>query len=168
MPETPMPTTTWADLREVELFLFREAELADQNDYPAWFSLWTEDLLYCVPCNSDDIAPARKIAIIYDDRPKLEERIYRLGTKFAHSQRPKSRLSRSVNNIVLGSEYDPAHGGAVTSRFVLAEVRNDEQRFWAGHVRHVLARVDGQLRMKEKVVYLLANDLPLVNMTFIL
>ena len=34
--------------------------------------------------------------------------------------------------------------------------------------RATQARIDGQLRMKEKVVYLLANDLPLVNMTFIL
>jgi 3-phenylpropionate/cinnamic acid dioxygenase small subunit len=121
-----------------------------------------------VPCNSDEIAPSRKIAIIYDDRPKLEERLYRLGTKFAHSQRPKSLLSRSITNIVLGEDYHPATGGSVTSRFVLAEVRNEEQRFWAGRSQHVLARENGRLLMKEKIVYLLANDLPLSNMTFII
>jgi 3-phenylpropionate/cinnamic acid dioxygenase small subunit len=41
-----MNTTTWSDLREVELFLFREAELADQNEYTAWSALWTEQLTY--------------------------------------------------------------------------------------------------------------------------
>ena len=163
-----MHTTTWSDLREAELFLFHEAELADRNAYPAWMALWTQALTYWVPCNSDELEPTRKIAIIYDDRPKLEERIYRLGTKFAHSQQPKSRLSRSVSNIVLGDDYDPASGGSVGSRFVLAEVRNDEQRLWAGRTRHVLVREDGKLRMREKVVYLLANDIALSNMTFIL
>lgn len=163
-----MNTTTWSDLREVELFLFREAELADQNDYTAWFALWTEQLTYWVPCNSDALDPSRNIAIIYDDRPKLEERLYRLGTKFAHSQRPKSRLSRTVANIVLGDDFDPATGGSVSARFVLAEVRNDEQRFWAGRTRYRLVREGGVFKMREKVVFLLANDMPLTNMTFIL
>lgn len=163
-----MKTPTWSDLREVELFLFREAELADQNDYSAWFALWTEQLTYWVPCNSDELEPTKKIAIIYDDRPKLEERIYRLGTKFAHSQRPKSRLARTVSNIVLGDDYEPGKGGSVSSRFVLAEVRSDVQNVWAGRLRHVLVREDGKLKMKQKVVFLLANDLPLTNMTFIL
>ena len=163
-----MHALTWPQLREVELFLFREAELADSSDYVNWFGLWTEKLLYCVPCNTDEIAPDKKIAIIYDDRPKLEERLYRLGTKFAHSQRPKSLLSRTVNNIVPGDDYDPEVGGTVTTRFVLAEVRNEEQRFWAGRTRHVLVREGGVLKMREKVVYLLANDLVLGNMTFLL
>jgi len=163
-----MNTSTWSDLREVELFLYREAELADRNDYTAWAALWTEQLTYWVPCNSDELDPKKKIAIIYDDRPKLEERLYRLGTKFAHSQRPKSRLARTVSNIVLGDDYAPATGGSVSARFILAEVRNDEQRLWAGRTRLVLAREGGVLKMREKVVYLLANDIPLTNMTFIL
>ena len=54
-----MNTTTWSDLREVELFLFREAELADQNEYTAWSALWTEQLTYWVPCNSDALEPAK-------------------------------------------------------------------------------------------------------------
>jgi len=162
-----MNQTTWSDLREVELFLFREAELADQNAYQEWFALWTEQLRYCVPCNSDELAPSTNIAIIYDDRPKLEERLFRLGTKFAHSQRPKSRLSRLVSNVLL-EDYDPATGGAVTARFVLAEVRNERQTLWAGRTRHRLVRQDGVLRMSEKTVYLLSNDIPLSNMTFII
>ena len=86
----------WAALREVELFLFREAELADQHQYKEWFALWTEELLYWVPCNSDEEAVGRKIALINDNRPELDERLFRLGTKFAHAQNPKSRLSRNA------------------------------------------------------------------------
>lgn len=157
----------WSDLRDVELLLFREAELADNNDYQAWLGLWAPELLYCVPCNDDTITPASRIALIYDDRPKLEERIFRLGTRHAHSQRPRSRLTRVVSNIVLG-EYDPATGGSVTARFVAAEVRRDRQTLWAGSTRHTLVRDGAGLKIREKFVYLVNNDAPMPNLTFVI
>lgn len=157
----------WQQLREVELLLFREAELADANRYQEWLDLWTEELRYWVPCGADDIDPARGISLIYDDRPALEERIFRLGTRHAHSQRPQSRLTRLVSNVVFDG-YDPATGGAVTSRFVAAEVRHDRQTVWSGRVRHVLARRSGGLRIREKHVFLVNNDSPMTNLTFII
>jgi 3-phenylpropionate/cinnamic acid dioxygenase small subunit len=157
----------WQQLREVELLLFREAELADANRYDEWFRLWTDELLYWVPCNSDDLDPARSVSLIYDDRARLEERLFRLGTKHAHSQRPQSRLTRLVSNGVFDG-YDPDRGGAVTSRFVAAEVRHDRQTVWSGRMRHVLARVDGGLRIREKHVFLVNNDSPMNNLTFII
>ena len=82
----------WAALREVELFLFREAQLADGHRYKEWFALWTEELLYWVPCNSDDSVIGKQIALINDNRAELDERLFRLGTKHAHAQSPRSRL----------------------------------------------------------------------------
>ena len=157
---------SWPDVREVELFLFREAELADNHEYDGWLALWTHELRYCVPCDGDEIVPERRIALIYDDRAQLEERIYRLGTQHAHSQRPRSRLSRTVSNVVL-RDYDPAQGGTVTARFVLVEVRNDHQEVLAGWTRHVLVRQDGRLKMREKYVHLMNNVMPMRNMTYI-
>lgn len=157
----------WATLREVELFLFKEAQLADENQYQDWFQLWTQDLLYWVPCNSDEALMGKKIALINDDRPRLEERLFRLGTKHAHSQTPKSRLSRVVGNIVLG-DYQRETGGTVNSRFALTEVRNGKQVHWDGRATHVLVRQDGALRMREKRVYLAGNDMFLPNLTFII
>lgn len=171
--------STWQTLREVELFLFREAELADTNQYEQWLSLWTEELLYWVPCNADELDPQRKISIIYDERPQLENRIFRLGTKHAYAQRPQSRLTRLVSNIVL-EDYDSAMGGWVSSRFVAVEMRHNRQTLWSGRVRHRLARaegvegidgvggVKGALRIREKHVFLLNNDTPMGNMTFII
>lgn len=157
----------WAALREVELFLFREAQLADEHQYQEWFALWTEELLYWVPCNSDEQAIGRKIALVNDNRPELDERLFRLGTKFAHAQNPKSRLSRVIGNIVL-EEWDAPRGGRVTSRFNLTEVRAGRQLTFAGRQAHVLERQDGELRMREKHVYLANHDIPMPNLTFII
>jgi 3-phenylpropionate/cinnamic acid dioxygenase small subunit len=157
----------WHALREVELLLFREAELADAHQYDEWLALWAKDLLYWVPCNADDIDPERKISLIYEDRPKLEQRLLRLGTKHAHSQRPQSKLVRTVSNIVLEDD-DPAQGCVVVSRFIVAEVRLDQQTLWCGRMRHVLVREDDALRIKEKRVYLVNNDAPMPNLTFII
>jgi 3-phenylpropionate/cinnamic acid dioxygenase small subunit len=159
---------SWMALREVELFLYREAELADTHQFQEWFQLFTQDLLYWVPCNSDDSEVGKQIALINDNRPELDERLYRLGTKHAHAQSPKSRLSRVVGNIVLGDDYRQETGGTVTSRVLVTEVRNGKTQHWAGRVVHVLARQDGVLRMKEKRVYLAANDEVLPNLTFII
>ena len=157
----------WQALREVELFLFREAELADSHRYDEWLKLWTKDLLYWVPCNADELDPARRISLIYDDHPKLEERLFRLGTKHAHSQRPRSMLARTISNIVF-DDYEPSRGGAVTSRFVLGEARMDQQTLWIGRAKHVLRREGGRLMLKEKHVFLINNDMTMGNLTFII
>jgi 3-phenylpropionate/cinnamic acid dioxygenase small subunit len=157
----------WRALREVELLLYKEAELADFHRYDEWLALFAKDMLYWVPCNTDDLDPERRISIIYEDRPKLEQRLLRLGTKHAHSQRPQSKLARTLSNIVL-VDYDPARGGVVTSRFILAESRLDQQTLWCGRMRHELVREDGVLRIREKRVMLVNNDAPMPNLTFII
>ncbi|MFN0305782.1 MAG: aromatic-ring-hydroxylating dioxygenase subunit beta [Burkholderiales bacterium] len=154
-------------IREVEDLLYREAELADTHAYDEWLGLWTNDVLYWVPCNNDDIDPMKQVSLIYDDRERLEERLFRLKTKHAHSQNPRSRLIRTVSNVCL-HEFDAATGGTVTSRFVLGEVRLERQTEWIGRMKHVLVRADGALRIREKRVFLVNNDIPMGNLTFVI
>lgn len=158
---------TWQDLRDVERLLFREAELADAHRYDDWLGLWTAELLYWVPCNADELDPARQISLIYDNRDQLEDRLFRLGTRTAHAQRPKSRLTRLISNIVTGADYHAGAGGTVESRFIIAEQRREQTTLWSGRQKHVLARVDGTLRIREKHVYLVNNDATMGNLTFI-
>ena len=157
----------WAAEREVRRFLYREAALADEHDYAGWLALWTKELVYWVPANADEIDPGRKVSLIYDDRKRLEDRLFRLGTAFAHAQRPRSRLSRTVSNIEL-LDYDPARGGTVQSRFLIGELRRDEETWWIGRARHVLVREGERLMMKEKHVFLLRNAATVRNLTFVI
>ena len=71
-------------LRErIESFLYYEARLIDEHQYDQWLSLWTEDSLYWIPCNSDDADPALQAMIIYDNRDRLAERVLRLTSTSA-------------------------------------------------------------------------------------
>lgn len=157
----------WASFKEVEHFLFREAELADAHNYPEWLSLWAKELTYWVPANSDDIDPRRQVSFIYDNRARLEDRLFRLGTSLAHSQRPRSKLLRTVSNLEL-IDYERARGGTVQSRFVIGELRREQESWWIGRARHVLVREGNRLLMKEKHVFLLKNSVAIGNLTFLL
>jgi 3-phenylpropionate/cinnamic acid dioxygenase small subunit len=153
--------------REVEDLVFREAELADTHQFDQWLSLWADEALYWVPCNEDEIDPRTHVSIIYEDRDKIEGRLYRLKGKHAHSQLPRSRLMRVVSNIRI-VEGDARTQAVVTANFVLGEIRSGHQQVWIGRVRYVLKRVEGQLKIAEKKVLLLANDAPVANLTFII
>src|SRR3954463_16557845 len=96
-------------LREVEQFLFREARLADEGDYDGWEALWTDDAVYWVPANGDDIDPATQMSIIFDNRSRIALRVRQLKSDRRHAQNPRSRLRRILGNIeILG--VDPADG----------------------------------------------------------
>ena len=165
---TGQATSSTRDLtREIEQFLYREAALADEHAYKEWLSLWTPEVLYWVPCNADQIDPSRHVSLIFDDRGRLEERLFRLQTKHAHSQNPRSRLSRVVSNLCL-HDFDPNSGGEVSTRFNLCEVRNERTVVWAGRQHYVLVRQGQGWVMREKRVYLVNNDSLMGNMTFII
>lgn len=87
------------DRQQIENFLYREARLMDENAYDEWFALWTDDALYWVPANEDDIDPQRHVSIIYEDKMRLEDRIARLKSGAAYAQDPKSRMRRVIANI---------------------------------------------------------------------
>ncbi|MEX0405296.1 aromatic-ring-hydroxylating dioxygenase subunit beta [Aquibium sp. LZ166] len=152
-------------LRLYESFVYREARLMDNHQYDEWFKLWTEDALYWLPCNEEDLDIHKSVSLIYENLEKIEERILRLKGKFAHAQSPKSRLMRIVSNIEIESVSDSEIIG--TSCFVLGDVRLDRQNVWFGRNHHTLIRTEDGLKMRKKKVFILNNDSPMANLTFL-
>lgn len=158
--------TTNADpLRDFEDFLFLEARLMDTHAYDEWLSLWTEDALYWLPCNEEDVDPSRELSIVYEHHSDLKSRIRRLAGKFAHAQSPKSRLMRVLSNVEV--EQADENGISGYSTFVLGDVRLNRQSVWFGRNHHTLVRTAEGLRMQRKKVVILNNDTPMQNMTFL-
>jgi 3-phenylpropionate/cinnamic acid dioxygenase small subunit len=153
-------------LRNVEQFLFLEADCLDRHAYDEWLDLWDDDPLYWVPCNDDDTDPGERISLIYERRQQIEQRIRRLAGKHAHAQDPKSRLMRVVSNVRIHESTEAQVLAA--SAFVLGEIRRDRQVVWFGRNLHTLTRHGDGFRMKQKKVLLLNNDSPMGNLQFLI
>jgi len=151
--------------QEFEAFLFQEARLMDNHQFEDWLKLWDKECLYWVPCNTEDVDPNRELSIIYEEHDQIRERVRRLSGKFAHAQQPKSRLIRVLSNIEIESADDDTITGI--SNFVLGEVRLNRQMVWFGRNEHTLVRTDEGLRIRRKKVFVLNNDTPMTNMTFL-
>ena len=154
------------DRQQVEQFIYHEADLMDEHRYDEWLALWTDDALYWVPSGRDDIDPKREISLIYDDRVRLQVRITRLKSGFAHAQEPKSRMRRVVSNIVTQEAED---GDVVVfSNFLLTELRRGKQDTFAGRTIHRLRPDNGSFRLASKKVLLVNNDEHIDNLTFLI
>ncbi len=154
------------DRQQVEQFIYHEADLMDEHRYDEWLALWADDALYWVPSGRDDIDPKREISLIYDDRVRLQVRITRLKSGFAHAQEPKSRMRRVVSNIVT---QEVENGDVVVfSNFLLTELRRGKQDIFAGRTIHRLRPDNGSFRLASKKVLLVNNDEHIDNLTFLI
>ena len=84
---------------EFRRLLEREARLLDQLRYDDWLAMYAPECVYWVPSTPKAGDPRREIAVMFDDRRRLEDRIYRLRTGFAWSQAPASRTVRLITNV---------------------------------------------------------------------
>lgn len=160
-----MTTALEIDLREAEQFLYREARLADAFALEEWEALWTDDAVYHVPVD-EHADPRTHMSIVFDNRGRIATRIRQLQTGRRHSQRPPSRLCRSVTNVELsGTEGTDT---LVTSVVQVLESRDRGTTWWVGRVTHRLRRVEGELRMAAKTVVLVDADRALPTMSFLL
>jgi 3-phenylpropionate/cinnamic acid dioxygenase small subunit len=152
----------------VEAFLFHEADLLDELHVEQWLALWAPECCYWVPCNdrdADSTDPARQVSIIYDDRARLEDRVYRLMSPAAHSQRPRSRMRRVIGNLRFELREGEVH---TRSNFLLAELRRGRQEIWSGVSLHRLLPDGDGFKIKSKTVLLTQSDLAIDNLTFLL
>jgi len=156
---------------EVAQFLYREARLADENDYDAWEALWTDDALYWVPSGGADVNPETHVAVIYDNRSRISTRMKQVKTGKRYAQAPPSDLRRIIGNIeFLGGRENP-FGGIdleVGANFLAYESRQRENQLWGGRTTYRLRRVDGGIRLAYKKVVLVDNDKPIPTMAFLI
>ena len=157
-------------LRSVEQFVYREARLCDERRYDDWESLWTDDGVYWVPANGDDIDPTIQMSIVFDNRARIATRVAQLNTGKRHAQSPPSRLARIIANVELtdGTDGQAAGDTAVAANFVLYESRGRGLTPWAGRIRYRLRIVEGEWRMAAKSVFLVDNDQPLSTLAFLI
>ena len=150
----------------VTAFIYKEARFQDEHAYEAWEALWTDDGVYWVPANGDDIDPEQQMSIIYDNRSRIALRIRQFHTGKRHTQAPRSRLRRVMSNIeLLPSDNDEIKTAANVLIFE-SNLRGDT--VWAARNEYVLRREGEALRMARKKVMLVNNDKALFTLSFLI
>lgn len=166
-PSAPHAVDDAALLREVTRFIYREARLQDEHEYDAWEALWTDDAIYWIPANGDDIDPESQMSIVYDNRSRIALRIRQLHTGKRHSQTPRSGLRRIVSNIeILDVQGDEVR---VTCNAFVFEVNQRGETLWPSRNEYLLRRgPDGGWKMARKKVVLVNNATALYTLAFLI
>ena len=146
---------------DCRLLLEREARLLDMGDYEHWLALYAEQCVVWVPAAEKAGDPRREVAIYFDDRRRLEDRIYRLRTGKAWSQVPPSRTVRFVSNVEVFGAKDRL---MVRSNLLMMEFRAGETRSIAAWCAHRIA--GGKIEAKQ--INLIDRDQSLRNPSVLL
>jgi 3-phenylpropionate/cinnamic acid dioxygenase small subunit len=145
----------------------REARLLDQLLFEDWLRLFTPECVYWAPSTPNAGDPRTEIAVMFDDRRRLEDRVFRLRTSSAWSQAPSSRTTRMVSNVEVFSGRQP-NQRMVRSNFLISEFRDRETRLLTGWAGHRFEENDGAWRISAKQVNLINCDQCIRNPSIIL
>ncbi len=152
---------------EFRRLLEREARLLDQLRYEDWLNMYARECIYWVPSTPHAGDPRREVAVMFDDRRRLEDRVYRLRTGFAWSQAPASRTVRLISNVeVFAAAVDDAR--LLRSNFLISEFWGDETRVLTGWAGHRVLRDGGGWKIQAKQVNLIDCDQCIRNPSIIL
>jgi p-cumate 2,3-dioxygenase subunit beta len=104
--------------REVELFLYYEAELLDEWRLREWFALFTPDCEYLVPATDRPLGdPEYDLFFVRDDWFLLSQRVDAMMDGTAWTESPHSITKRIVSNVLASHNADGSI--AVTANFVV-------------------------------------------------
>jgi 3-phenylpropionate/cinnamic acid dioxygenase small subunit len=135
-------------LREVEQFLFRQAEILDGRRWGDYIGLFAENGFYWMPASPEQTTGEGMPSIFYEDRDLMTVRMKRLTHPHAWSQSPLWGTSHLVSNVTV-EKQDPRSGDVVVrSRFHMMEFRRETSRHFAGSYVHHLQRNAGGYRIK--------------------
>ncbi|ADG07539.1 aromatic-ring-hydroxylating dioxygenase beta subunit [Kyrpidia tusciae DSM 2912] len=146
--------------REVEEFLFQEAELLDDGRLREWLDLTTEDVTYTMPLRvtrerAHGPGVVTAMSHFIEDRYTLEKRLERLETEYAWAEDPPSRTRHFVTNIRVAPGDHPGEV-RVRSNVLVYRSRGDDPTFdiLSAERHDVLRRVSERWRLASRIIYL--------------
>jgi 3-phenylpropionate/cinnamic acid dioxygenase small subunit len=167
--------------REIEEFLYQEAELLDARHYEAWLDLFTEDVHYWMPTsrNVPHDEPEREytrdgLDVNWFDEGKdtLTRRVKQILTGVHWAEEPRSRICHMISNVqilrALPAGSSPSEV-AVKCRFLIYRNRVEtETDLLVGKRQDLLRRVDAGWKIARRMIVLDQNVLLAKNLTFFL
>jgi 3-phenylpropionate/cinnamic acid dioxygenase small subunit len=148
-----------ADLqRQIEQFLFYQAELLDTKSWQAYIDLFSEEGVYWMPARPEQTEWMDSPSIFAEDQQLMTVRMGRITHPNAWSQAPLWATNHVIGNVVIEELTETEVN--VRSRFQVVELRRDQLRHFAGVYRHTLLRLENDLKIKLQRVDLLNAQAP--------
>jgi 3-phenylpropionate/cinnamic acid dioxygenase small subunit len=171
----------WALRREVEEFLYLEADLLDDRQYSEWLELLTDDIQYFMPIarnlkygqQDQEYATGPLVTAWFDEgKETIVRRVEQIQTGIHWAEEPLSRTTHMVTNLRI-LEATPSVEDAtevlVGMRFLVYRNRlEDEQDFLIGKRKDTLRRVDGAWKIAKREIFLDQTVLLAKNLTIFL
>jgi benzoate/toluate 1,2-dioxygenase beta subunit len=139
------------------LLLEREARFLDQHKYDDWLAMLTRECVYWAPARPGGGDPRTEIAMMFDDRRRLEDRVFRLRSEFAWSQAPASRTVRMISNVEV-FEHGEKDRRMLRSNFIINEFWDNEIRQLVGWCGYDMQNMDGRWLIRAKQINLINCD----------
>ena len=159
-------------IREIEEFLYAEADLLDARKFTDWLELFTQDVRYWMPMRRNvkygewerETTRPEEVAWFDEDRTTLGQRVQQLQTGIHWAEEPVSRVCHVVSAVQLkelrGEEAD------VTSRFLVYRNRLEtETDLFVGRREDTLHRAGGSWKIARRTILLDQNVLMAKNLT---
>jgi benzoate/toluate 1,2-dioxygenase beta subunit len=165
-------------LESCTAFLYREAELLDTLQLDRWLELFDNPCVYWLPIDPSASSPLDTLNLVYDDRPRLQDRVARFRSGFSFSETPESRTSHLLGNLRMvdkGERDRLAAPGSfedgdvtVAARAVVARLRRGVCDTFHARMAWVLRPDGASFAIRLKRVDLLESQEPLPLLTFLL
>ncbi len=157
-----VPVTDMDTLHRVQDFLYREAELLDEQRFSAWAELFADPCVYWIPVDPAVTEVWQGMSHVNDDRQLLLARTHRLDNPRVMSPEPLPRTVHAIANVRIA---EVAADGTLTvkSTAVVHEYRprgygDDDKRAFAGRVTHRLVPHGDGFRIAFKRVDLVDSE----------
>ena len=149
--------------RQVEDFLYLEAELLDDRKLREWLDLLTDDVRYWMPIRHNPSERPREVAeelskpgegyYFDDNKENLRLRVERVYSKSAWAELPPSRTRHLISNVRIkkdnGTEIE------VHSNFLVYRTRMETDRdIFVGMRQDTLRRADGGFKIAGRTIIL--------------
>lgn len=160
--------------REIEDFLYMEAELLDERKFNDWLDLIAEDIRYYMPIRRnvkfgeqerENTSDKSDVSWFDEGKVTLAGRVRQINTGLHWAEEPLSRVCHMVSNVqVLGVQGDEVK---VKSRFFVYRNRlQDETDFFIGKREDILRRdPDTGWKIAKRTIILDQNVLLAKNVT---
>lgn len=178
-PRPPRDARYYELKREIEEFLYDEAEMLDQRRFREWLDTLAEDLVYFMPMMfnvkfgqheaREKTRYEKDMSWFNEGKWTLTKRAEQILTGVHWAEEPLSRLCRLVTNVQLTAIGENAAGQqevSVLSGFLIYQNRCEhEEYYFAGKRSDVLRRVDGRWQLARREIRLGQNVLLAKNLT---